>query len=521
MINVLIVEDEPAILMGIMQLVKGLKLPIELLGGCGNGIEAMEMIGQKKPDVVITDIRMPGMNGLELIEKSQKRYPGIQYIVLSGYSEFEYAKKAIQYGVEDYILKPPVRGELYDVLKKLCDRIGREKEDEEKEALKGLIFNGVSGDIQEKAGWGEDRCGYLFMVCAGPFSSWAEEFIHPDRNVWGSAQMEEGLCGRLQDPDRCIVLEGKAENEKLVLLLAREHDIDPVKRLVNELSFYEKRLGMPVNMVISDALSSPGQLKGIYQQIRQCMASHALIGRSHACFLEKEKEQGAVLAIHNDEKRKLESLLAQNDISGITVLFKRMCERWSVEKISQSSCQFSIKYLLTEIYRSSPGLMKKYRMEELLYKADAAVGRSTDFAGLSEGISQIITELNKTAREGRLNKKVEDVADLLYDYLLENYAQPVQIEEFVRQFNYNANYIANQFSIIKGISINRLVTTLRLEKAKEQLTQTDALLKDIAELVGYRDVSYFSRIFKEYTGLSPKQFRCRKEGDGGRLDKNE
>lgn len=509
MIDVLIVEDEPAILMGIMQLVESLELPIEVQGGCGNGIDAMKLIGQKKPDVVITDIRMPGMNGLELIEKSQKSYPGIQYIVLSGYSEFEYAKKAIQYGVEEYILKPPVRGELYDVLKKLCDRIISKKEDEEKEALRGLIFNGITEDIKTPSGWGEGRCAYLFMVCAGPFSSWAEEFIHPDREVWGSSQMEEWLCGCLQGEDRCIVLEGRAENERLILLLASDHYIDPVKRLVNELSFYEKRLGMPVNMVISDALSSPGQLKGIYQQIRQCMANHALLGRSHACFLEREQEQGAVLAIHNDEKRKLESLLAQNEISGIIKLFERMCERWSAERISQSSCLFSIKYLLTEIYRSSPVLMKKYRMEELLYKADAAVGRSTDFPGLLEGISQIINELNKTARESRLNKRVEDVVDLLYEYILEHYAEPVPIEEFVRQFNYNANYIANQFSIIKGISVNRLITELRLEKAKEQLIHTDALLKDIAELVGYRDVSYFSRIFKEYTGLSPRQFRCR------------
>ena len=154
MIDVLIVEDEPAILMGIMQLVESLELPIEVQGGCGNGIDAMKHIGQKKPDVVITDIRMPGMNGLELIEKSQKTYPGIQYIVLSGYSEFEYAKKAIQYGVEEYILKPPVRGELYDVLKKLCDRISSEKEDEEKVALRGLIFNGITEDIKTPTGWG-------------------------------------------------------------------------------------------------------------------------------------------------------------------------------------------------------------------------------------------------------------------------------------------------------------------------------------------------------------------------------
>lgn len=106
MMKVIVVEDEPAILAGIVRMIENLELDMEVRGCYRNGEQALAGMEIDQPDILVTDIRMPVMNGLELIEEAQKRYEGIEYVVLSGFSEFAYAKEAIRFGVDSYILKP-------------------------------------------------------------------------------------------------------------------------------------------------------------------------------------------------------------------------------------------------------------------------------------------------------------------------------------------------------------------------------------------------------------------------------
>ena len=112
LMKILVAEDEPAIRQGIIALIGNLGLSVEITGAAEDGMEALELMAATRPDVLITDIRMPGMSGLELIGKAKELYPGTEYVILSGYSEFEYAKQAMRYGVQDYILKPPRKEEV-------------------------------------------------------------------------------------------------------------------------------------------------------------------------------------------------------------------------------------------------------------------------------------------------------------------------------------------------------------------------------------------------------------------------
>ena len=106
MYKVFLADDEIWETIGLKKLLEKSGLPVQVIGEAENGIVALEQIEKKKPDILITDIRMPGLNGLELSEKIRKRRIPLEIIVLSGYAEFEYAKKAIQWGVRDYLLKP-------------------------------------------------------------------------------------------------------------------------------------------------------------------------------------------------------------------------------------------------------------------------------------------------------------------------------------------------------------------------------------------------------------------------------
>lgn len=125
MYKVFLADDEIWETIGLKKLLEKSGLPVQVIGEAENGIVALEQIEKKKPDILITDIRMPGLNGLELAEEIRKRRIPLEIIVLSGYAEFEYAKKAMQWGVRDYLLKPVEQEDLHQVLEKIIGKSGK------------------------------------------------------------------------------------------------------------------------------------------------------------------------------------------------------------------------------------------------------------------------------------------------------------------------------------------------------------------------------------------------------------
>ena len=137
MYRVIIADDERIIREGISQKINWKRLNLELVDLAENGKDAYEKIIEKKPDIVITDIKMPGMNGLELIDKVIKNYKNIRFIILSGYDEFEFAKKAMKHGIKHYLLKPTDEDEISKVLKAVKKDI---KDEEEKQLFLNEIL---------------------------------------------------------------------------------------------------------------------------------------------------------------------------------------------------------------------------------------------------------------------------------------------------------------------------------------------------------------------------------------------
>ncbi|MFD1404357.1 response regulator [Robinsoniella peoriensis] len=507
MMKVIVVEDEPAILAGIVRMIENLELDMEVRGCYRNGEQALAGMEIDQPDILVTDIRMPVMNGLELIEEAQKRYEGIEYVVLSGFSEFAYAKEAIRFGVDSYILKPPVQCELQETLKRLSEKIEKRKQKELCEELQNAIFNGMYDRTVFEKGFKDYNCCYLLLVCVGAFSMRSETFIRPPSEIWNSGFIREKLKGKADKDWRYYIFDSKAGNEKLVFLASKDDSIVPVKHLVNQLSGYEKLLEMPVNIVLSEAFTDTKELGKKYRDIRFCMSNQALIGRSHMTIMGEEVLPEAYIAIGNQEKNRLSSLLEKDDFKGIIQCFEQLCRQWKKNKITQINCEFSMKYFMSEIYRNYPGLQQDYTMEQLLYEVEAIIGGTLSYEGLQDSMKSLIEKIGEKARKSMQNKTLEDVVELLYEYICTQYAQGLTVEEFASKYGYNATYVANQFTAIKKISPNRLVTNLRMNKAKELLQSSDYRLKDIAEMIGYHDVSYFSRIFKESVGISPRQYR--------------
>lgn len=506
MIKLLIVEDEPAILQGVKQLVSELQPVIQISGLCRNGKEALVQMKKDTPDIVLTDIRMPEMDGLQLIKQAKSIYPEVEYVILSGYSEFDYAKTAISLGVNSYILKPPVKKELIQELEKLAQRIHKKQEQKKKKYYQDVMFLGEQM-ANEVFPVQQGTFFYLILIVIGPYAMHNHNYIVPDGLVWSNDKIGKKLKKHLKENSEVIIYDGNTINEKIILFETKDPGILPVKHVVNQLAEYEKILEMPVNLMLSDQVTDIQMLSDVYNSLRHNMGNQAMIGKTHLGLLKDETVQDSYLAMDKQERKHLQHLLDQEDFHGILELFKHLSEIWQQEKLSQRICEFSAKFIITELYHSYERLQKEYSIEVLHQEIEKVVATSITFQQFTDGICRIIQNLQNEMKKMKQNKTIEDVVNLLEEHINTNYMYPFSIEQFSKQFGYNPTYIANQFTVFKQISPNKKITNLRIEKGKELLLHSSYKLKDIADILGYQDVSYFSRIFKEHSGESPKQFR--------------
>ena len=331
LMKILVAEDEPAIRQGIISLLGNLGLAVEITGAAEDGMEALELMAATKPDVLITDIRMPGMSGIELIGKAKKLYPDTEYVILSGYSEFEYAKQAIKYGVQDYILKPPRKEEVGSALEKIYTRLENTKKAGKRQQVYDYLVNGVQTDsgVLEMEGC----CYYLILFCIGPFTNRTENLIQVGISGFSSKELQDQLCQGLREGEDCLVFDMKQQNEKLILLSVKRQEINPIQRAVLKLSAYEKKCSMPVHAILSDQMDHIGLLPGTYAKMHRSLARQVLIGKSDVVFLEKESNQEKELGIDESEKCQIDSLLEQGDGEGLCSLFGRLCSKWKKKRI--------------------------------------------------------------------------------------------------------------------------------------------------------------------------------------------
>lgn len=153
MYKVFIADDEAWIIVGMKKLIEKSGLPFKVIGEAGNGVTTLEEIEKKRPDVVFSDIRMPGLNGLELLEEIRKRKIEVKVVFISGYAEFEYAKKAIELQAYNYLLKPVKQEELNEVLSQISQELGQETEPpevKEEEEVSLTLMQQIVNEIQNR-----------------------------------------------------------------------------------------------------------------------------------------------------------------------------------------------------------------------------------------------------------------------------------------------------------------------------------------------------------------------------------
>lgn len=538
MLKVFLVEDEFVIREGIKNNVDWKANGYEFCGEASDGELAFPMIQKLKPDIVITDIRMPFMDGLILSRLIKKEMPWIEILILSGYEEFEYAKEGIQIGIAGYLLKPISGEELLKEVNNLSVKIKEknqereirkkyEKEMEENflKARKDLFQYLVTGEksVAELLEMADNLSIDLSSLWYNIVLIKIQSMNHADREYSDSLVEIEEKLKQLEDKD-CVLtfdrnLEGKAflfkADTKEELEKIQNNYIDKAKEILMNYRHvrYFGGIGEPVNRL--------RELPFSFEK-----ASHAFAHR----YLVKES-----LFVNSNETDKRRYL--ENEEFNISNVNPKQLDRGKILEFLKLGESTEVIYFVEEFFKGlgihvmKSNLFRQYiTMDVYFCVVDFVEGLRIDRLEIEqpdivsgvlqskESAMEYVVRIIKKAialREKAVSCKYGDIVDEVMQYIQKNYAQEeLSLNLLASHVNFSPNHLSMIFSQQTGKTFIKYLTDYRMNKAKELLRCSGKRSSVISMEVGYRDPHYFSYLFKKTQGMTPTQYRGGKNPEG-------
>lgn len=499
--KVMLVDDEIFITEGLRSIIDWEALGLEVVQSAENGEEALKKFNENPVDIIVTDINMPNKTGLELVKELKDAGHNVKFIILSGYDEFSYAKKAIEYGVENYILKPIDEEELEEALKKLVDNINKEKTIINKgldKTGKLLAFLNGKYDLKEIIGIKND----MYVDFYKENYTVSNIFINSkkDKNLYinidnlvenifeGQYEILYQFDGQIiiinswskDFTDNDILNSYNKLREKLldnldydffISIGSRVSIIDDLKEsyfTAKELKKYMLTEG--TNIVFNKDMVSDTEYKELN--------FNQEIDEINKFIIEKDKEK---LKAHIEFIFDNKNLTPKNiyDLSiKIILLVDKILDEFKVgKKYTRESLSETIIELCNESTRESVKAFIISEMDELM----AVMYSNT--VKYSPVVQQIVNIVNK------------------------RYYEDLSLKTLANQYNINSSYLGQIFNKEVGCSFSDYLNKTKNLKAKELILETNMKINDIAREVGYMDSSYFYRKFKKFFGVSPSTLR--------------
>ena len=514
MYKVLIADDERIIRKGLSSLINWGSLGLQLAGTAEDGPEAYSMILEILPDIVITDIKMPGMDGLELVRQINEKLPNIVFVILSGYSEFDFARKAMRFGVEHYLLKPCDEKEITGVLNRIIDELDqREKKNEfiknmeykmnkivnqvRQEFLRDFIITGLHSRqdfefFKQLFNIAEDRFKLILFEMEGEcdypekfaLKSIAEEVINI-RNVYLSTIMEEN-----------------------VVILIRPIDFTGLTELIGRIKetfcrYYKKDFFTAIsdeNNFVSIPLMYKEALE--YLKYRFYLGEGSIITKNDVDYSNFSDNTGLIF-----DYDKITALIKAGDIEAINHELDDYFDNLSKGKRQNNvTITYCIGLCLTIIRQGAMDELNDYIKKVMTIQEMKTLEQIFSF------VKEIACEIalknyeNTTKKHSALIQNAVEVINKN----IEN--KNLSLAWLAKEIMYlNTDYLGKLFYKETNEKFTQYVTRMRVEKAKELIESgSEYKIYEIAEKAGFGDnPRYFSQVFKKYTGCMPKEYKSR------------
>lgn len=506
-LTIYVAEDEVLNYKAILRILTEYEEYFTVIGQAKDGEKALTDVLELKPDILLTDIKMPIMDGLELIAAVRGSNLNTVPVIISGYSDFAFAREAIRLNVVDYLLKPVRKEELHVLLLQLYFDIMEQKKTLVTEYVRNILYS-TEKSCEHKNIALKFECYQTIMFCVGTFYRFHKQSMLNAGEWWATLDLESKMkenIANYEGIDYWIVNTQKM-NEKMVIIGGRKKDGEVIGRIMKSIYRQMKTSEIQITIVMGPQVSDLLELKQASQRIEVSLYSQIIYGKSaFICYQEKECVTSWSELSLDAFQNAIETFQEKAWIENIEKLLGKMCQENYLQKQLEQDLKsvfglFDItkhKEKLSEIYRNIDEMILEtgtYRelFEQLTYYSKLLF--SELFSSAAEGV------------KGNIKKNKKEFIYAVEDYVSKNYMRNISLQQLAERFQISQSYLSYLYKKTQGITLMEYITNLRIEKAKKLLME-HKFLKDVAEMVGYEDPLYFSRVFKAATGMSPSEYK--------------
>ncbi|WP_059054151.1 response regulator transcription factor [Paenibacillus senegalimassiliensis] len=523
--RVLLADDEPVILRGLKKLISWDELGLHIVGEAQDGYELRQLIPECSPDLIISDISMPGLSGIDIIKELHEQGRPIKVIFISAYQEFAYAQQAVQYGALDYLVKPVSKPHLESVLRRAVDMIREENEEERtKERLDHYerkhrtvtiseyldsLMDGDQRAANELTRMGAVPLSRYTSICLieiddemGGESHWAER----ERKLVHFA-LNNIMKETLDSCDNCLMF---VKDGRYGILVQFEHPEEP-RRLIGNLheqitSFLKLKLSAGIGQTVSGIELADAS----YRSALKALQSKYFTGLNQIINAE-ELEQGAVTdeipVISELQEEIIKALCSQNKklLEEMTDRLRRGVIRQAKGNKVLAVTSMYNTVLALEQELTQFGIPSRFSRRAESSLLDRLTSHAT-FAGAMDELIAIIQHMFEQLNGKLANKEVAELTKVKA-YIAEHFAENITLESIAAIIYMNPYYFSSFFKKHTGKNFKQVLTEERMKHAIGLLLTTDLMIYEIAEAVGYNNARHFSDMFKKLYGKLPQEYR--------------
>lgn len=480
-----------------------------LLGRCGfsfeimeavDGRDALEKLGEFPADILMTDVKMPFMDGIALATEARKRYPGLQLIFFSGYDDFDYVKKALSLQAVDYILKPVNPEEFQKTIATVRERIAR-KQDADAASLhfqQNYVLARLLNKTRTEKLHQEYKNGQLSFADAYTrllLMEFEEDFFGKD--VADVREFLDALEGTLTDdvkfldinPSQAVFFLGDAyRSEKMARSLAEK-----LGNIVRE------RFGHCCYLAVSPEIACADGIGEAYEAAEAGLENRFFYRDIYVYPLEKNPSGLEPVFEEREIWRTIEKDIACHDCYSLrknVEIFLDTCRGNRLQ--SYIYTRFVCANLLRVLFQGIP--QSEGRLAQMVEKSYGC----GSFAELEQLVWSVVDELEEHLQRGADSPK--HTIALVERYIREHYAETLSLDILADKVYLTPHYLSSMFIQEKGIGVNKYIKNVRMEKARELLLETNMKISEICEKTGYSNLSYFCRSFRNEYGKTPEQY---------------
>lgn len=495
MLRICLVEDEEYALKSLQQKIIDLNGPYEVVGAAYNGLDALDVIAKTHPDVVITDIRMPDMDGIELLECIDTHYRNIITVIISGYQEFDYAKKAIQFGAEDYLLKPVVSHELRDCLRKCESKVNTLRNSKH---IDDVLSEGTS--IQ----WGDAEYFLIYLIFGNPLSN-PESVIHPNGFYIPSQDIEQKLTSMVPDLSLALCFIGVCSNEKVIIIQKGNMTESILSHKLGEMAAgLEREYKYSVTFSYK-AMEKTDRIDSQINLIRK-IATQSVLPGMNSIVSEMPKSE-YVTQNMNDTIAYFALCIRQAKHNALNAKIQALFDEWQARCYPLCAVQNDLIYIANSLKHS---LSVSDNVEfTVTYYIENIISISGTYTDLANQFYHFIVELFGLSSDnsGQILSPAQ-LVDKIEQYFRSNLSSNLTLSMLCSEMNYSKAYLCRVFKKQKNLTPIDYFIHLKIERAKTIIQECPSMsVKEIADSLGFNDTYYFSKVFKRITGRPPTAVR--------------